>query len=154
MRGGGAPSALPIYSLPRVGRSHSFFGGATPPQPPRAGAPPRAPGDFPDAGKVTKGAPRAAPFGIPRCVVAALFALAALRSVSRRATFCHKNRPICHFELSGQTGLFSPLVSAGSHPLLSIRSAADSLPSRMPLAFLPATNTTRAQGRGIKGGRS
>ena len=65
----------------------------------------RHPGDFPVAGKVTKGAPRAAPFGIPRCVVAALFALAALRSVSRRATFCHKNRPICHFELSGQIGL-------------------------------------------------
>ena len=66
---------------------------------------PSTPGDFPVAGKVTKGAPRAAPFGIPRCVVAALFALAALRSVSRRATFCHKNRPICHFELSGQIGL-------------------------------------------------
>ena len=66
---------------------------------------PSTPGDFPVAGKVTKGAPRAAPFGIPRCVVAALFALAALRSVSRRATFCHKPRPICHFELSGQIGL-------------------------------------------------
>ena len=61
------------------------------------------PGDFPDAGKVTKGAPRAAPFGIPRCVVAALFALAALRSVSRRATFSHNKRPICHFELLGKS---------------------------------------------------
>ena len=59
---------------------------------------PSTPGDFPVAGKVTKGAPRAVPFGIPRCVVTALFALAALRSGSRRATFCHKNRPICHFE--------------------------------------------------------
>ena len=29
------------------------------------GAPPQTPGDFPVAGKVTKGAPRAAPFGIP-----------------------------------------------------------------------------------------
>ena len=45
------------------------------------------------------------PYGIPRCVAAALFALAALRSVSRRATFSHNKRPICHFELSGQTGL-------------------------------------------------
>ena len=32
---------------------------------PPMGAPPHAPGDFPVAGKVTKGAPRAAPFGIP-----------------------------------------------------------------------------------------
>ena len=66
------------------------------------------PGDFPDAGKVTKGAPRAVPFGIPRCVVAALFALAALRSVSRRATFYHKTRPICHFEQVGKPVFFSP----------------------------------------------
>ena len=86
------------------------------------------PGDFPDAGKVTKGAPRAAPFGIPRCVVAALFALAALRSVSRRATFCHKNRPICHFELVGKSVLFFPLVSSREHSVFSIRGAADSLP--------------------------
>ena len=28
------------------------------------------------------------------------------RCASRRATFCHKPRPICHFELSGQIGLF------------------------------------------------
>ena len=61
---------------------------------------PSTPGDFPVAGKVTKGAPRAAPFGIPRCVVAALFALA---YASRRATFCHKNRPICHFEFVGKS---------------------------------------------------
>ncbi len=47
------------------------------------------PGDFLPDEKVTKESPRAAPFGIPRCVVAALFALAALRSGSRRATFCH-----------------------------------------------------------------
>ena len=89
------------------------------------------PGDFPDAGKVTKGAPRAAPFGIPRCVVAALFALAALRSVSRRATFCHKKRPICHFELVGKSVLFFPLVSSREHSVFSIRGAADSLPPRM-----------------------
>ena len=86
------------------------------------------PGDFPDAGKVTKGAPRAAPFGIPRCVAAALFALAALRSVSRRATFCHKKRPICHFELVGKSVLFFPLVSSREHSVFSIRGAADSLP--------------------------
>ena len=39
--------------------------------------------------KVGKDTPRAVPFGIPRCVVTALFALAALRSGSRRATFSH-----------------------------------------------------------------
>ena len=58
------------------------------------------PGDFPVAGKVTKGAPRAAPFGIPRCVVAALFALAAHRA---GLPFSHKNRPICHFEFVGKS---------------------------------------------------
>ena len=63
---------------------------------------PSTPGDFPVAGKVTKGAPRAAPFGIPRCEVSALFALAALRSGSRRAGFCHRKRPICHFEFVGK----------------------------------------------------
>ena len=75
------------------------------------------PGDFPVAGKVTKGAPRAVPFGIPRCVVAALFALAALRSVSRRATFCHKPRPICHFGFVGKAVLFfSPGYTGGHTP--------------------------------------
>ena len=49
--------------------------------PPLVGAlRPSTPGDFPDAGKVTKGAPRAAPFGIPQCVAAALFALATHRA--------------------------------------------------------------------------
>ena len=86
------------------------------------------PGDFLPDEKVTKESPRAVPFGIPRCVVTALFALAPLCSDSRRATFCHKNRPICHFELSGQTGLFSPLVSAESYPLLPIRGAAGGAP--------------------------
>ena len=56
----------------------------------------RHPGDFPVAGKVTKGAPRAAPFGIPQCEVSALFALA---YASRRAAFCHCRRWICHFEV-------------------------------------------------------
>ena len=89
------------------------------------------PGDFPVAGKVTKGAPRAAPFGIPRCVAAALFALAALRSVSRRATFSHNKRPICHFELVGKSVLFFPLVSSREHSLFSIRGSAGGLPPRM-----------------------
>ena len=91
----------------------------------------RHPGDFPVAGKVTKGAPRAAPFGIPRCVVAALFALAALRSVSRRATFCHKNRPICHFGVVGKSVLFFPLVLSRKHSLFLIRGSVGEVPSRM-----------------------
>ncbi len=76
---------------------------------------PSTPGDFPVAGKVTKGAPRAVPFGIPRCVVTALFALAALRSGSRQATFCHKNRPICHFEQVGKSVFVSSQAIPGGH---------------------------------------
>ena len=41
----------------------------------------------------------------PQCVIAALFALAALRFGSRRATFYHQPRPICHFEMGGRIGL-------------------------------------------------
>ena len=89
---------------------------------------PPTPGDFPVAGKVTKGAPRAAPFGIPRCVVAALFALA---YASRRATFRHNKRPICHFEMVGKSVLFFPLVLSKKHSLFSIRGSAGALASRM-----------------------
>ena len=53
------------------------------------------------------------PYGIPRCVAAALFALAALRSVSRRATFSHNKRPICHFELVGKSVFFFPQATPG-----------------------------------------
>ena len=109
------------------------------------------PGDFPVAGKVTKGAPRAVPFGIPRCRGAALFALA---YASRRATFSHKNRPICHFELVGKSVLFFPLVSSREHSLFSIRGAAGALSRGCLRVLFPATNTARAEGRGIKGGRS
>ena len=78
---------------------------------------PSTPGDFPVAEKVTKGAPRAAPFGIPRYEVSALFALAALRFGSRRATFYLRPRPICHFEIAGGIGLiFSPRVAEVTPP--------------------------------------
>ena len=60
---------------------------------------PSTPGDFPVAGKVTKGAPRASPFGIPRCEIFALFALA---YASRRAGLCHRKRPMCPFEVVGK----------------------------------------------------
>ena len=92
---------------------------------------PSTPGDFPIAEKVTKGAPRASPFGIPRCGVTALFALAALRSGSRRATFYHKTRPICHFEMVSKSVFVSPQVIPGSHLQLSIRGSEGGVPSRM-----------------------
>ena len=81
---------------------------------------PSTPGDFPVAGKVTKGAPRAVPFGIPRCEVTALFALA---YASRRATFCHRKRPICHFEIVGKPVCFSLLVLSKRNFCFSIRGA-------------------------------
>ena len=41
-----------------------------------------------------------------------------------RATFSHKNRPICHFELVGKSVFFSPQATPGAHPQLSIRGTA------------------------------
>ena len=81
---------------------------------------PSTPGDFPVAGKVTKGAPRASPFGIPRCEIFALFALA---YASRRAGFCHRKRPICHFEMVGKSVLLFPLALTRKNILLLIRGA-------------------------------
>ena len=107
------------------------MGGFAPTAPMGRALRPSTPGDFPVAGKVTKGAPRAAPFGIPQCVVAALFALAALRSVSRRATFYYKPRPICHFKLVGKSVFFLPKLHRGSHFLLLIRGSAGGKPPRM-----------------------
>ena len=47
--------------------------------------------------------------------------------------------------------LFLSKLHRGSHSLFSIRGSAGMAP-RMPRAFLPSTNTARAEGRGIKGG--
>ena len=68
----------------------------------------RHPGDFPVAGKVTKGAPRAAALWNP---LGGRFAPPAVPAPSRYS-FYHKNRPICHFELVGKSVLFFPLVSS------------------------------------------
>ena len=76
-------------------------GGWRPPHPHEGALRPSTPGDFPVAGKVTKGAPGAAPLDLPVRSYRPFRA----RCASRRATFCHKPRPICHFELSGQIGL-------------------------------------------------
>ena len=124
--------------------------GALPPQPPergRSAPPPRV--TFPSRGKSPKARQGLRPLESPRCEVAALFALA---YASRRATSCHNKRPICHFERVGKSVLFFPLVSSRKHFLFAIRGTAGALPPRMPWAFLPATNTARAPGRGIKGG--
>ena len=130
-------------ALPKVG--------AQLPRPQKGGrsAPP-TPGDFPVAGKVTKGAPRAAPFGIPRCVVAALFALA---YASRRATLCHKNRPICHFEMVGKSVLFFLWFHQGN--TLCFQSVARQIPyprgCREP--FYPQPIPLGQKARGSKGAR-
>ena len=55
--------------------------------------------------------------------VPALFALAALRSGSRRAGFCHRKRPICHFEMVGESVLLFPLALTKRNILLLIRGA-------------------------------
>ena len=67
MRGGAAPH--PLRSFPCMGAPPLHPGGlcgTVVPAPTRRALRPSTPGDFPVAGKVTKGAPRAAPFGIPR----------------------------------------------------------------------------------------
>ena len=90
------------------------------------------------------------PFGIPRCVVAALFALA---YASRRATFCHKNRPICHFELVSKSVLFFLWFHQGN--TLCFQSVARQIPylrgCREP--FYPQPIPLGQKARGSKGAR-
>ena len=87
------------------------------------------PGDFPDAGKVTKGAPRTAALWNPASTKKRPFWCCA--NACTRAAFYHKKRPICHFEQVGKSVLFFPLVPSREHSVFSIRGAADSLPPRM-----------------------
>ena len=115
--GAGAPSALPKV-------------GAPPPQPPWGRAlRPSTPGDFPVAGKVTKGAPRAAALWNPASEDNP--PLLVLRCACTRAAFSHNKRPICHFKFVGKSVFFLPKLHRGSHPLLSIRGAVGEVPSRM-----------------------
>ena len=93
------------------------------------------PGDFPVAGKVTKGAPEPT---VLDSLGAEPSPSLVLRCACTRATFCHKNRPICHFELVGKSVLFFPLVSSREHSLFSIRGAAGGLCSlRAARSFSP-----------------
>ena len=67
----------------------------------------------------------------PQCVIAALFALAALRFGSRRATLYLQPRPICHFERVGKPVFVSLQAIPGLHPLFLIRGSEGGMPSRM-----------------------
>ena len=87
------------------------------------------PGDFPVAGKVTKGAPRAAALWNPASEDNP--PLLVLRCACTRAAFSHNKRPICHFKFVGKSVFFLPKLHRGSHPLLSIRGAVGEVPSRM-----------------------
>ena len=89
---------------------------------------PSTPGDFPVAGKVTKGAPRAAPFGIPLYVVTALFALASHRAGLPSATNPDRFATLSEWE---NRPLFLPELYRRSHPLFSIRGSAGGKPPRM-----------------------
>ena len=101
MRGAGAPL-------------HSFPVGAAPPQPPRAGAPPRAPGDFLPDEKVTKESPRGvSPLGTP--LGGHYHPPNGARAVPPRKGLSLQPRPICHFEMGEQIGLFfSPGLAEGT----------------------------------------
>ena len=94
--------------------------GLAAPTPPDLGAPPQTPGDFPVAGKVTKGAPGAAPLDLP----VQGFRPCCARCASRRAGFCHRKRPICHFEMVGESVLLFPLAPSREHFVLLIRGSA------------------------------
>ena len=98
----------PLHS-PKWGlRPHSPHGEGAPPLRPRV--------TFPSRGKSPKARQGLPPFGIPWCVVAALFALAALRSVSRRATFYLQLGRIFHFEFVGKSAFVSPELYRGNTP--------------------------------------
>ena len=87
----GAPSHAPgNFAGAEVPAAYDMRGGFAPSALPYAGAlRPSTPGDFLPDEKVTKESPGAAPLGTRWCEVSALFALAALRSGSRRAGFSH-----------------------------------------------------------------
>ena len=129
--GASPPHHLFFLSLPRAPASTNARRGCAPSSallPMRGRSAPPTPGDFPVAGKVTKGAPRAAPFGIPWCGISALIG-AALTLAPGLPSATKKDR---FATLSGwaNRSFFLPKLHRGSHFLLSIRGAAG-LVSRM-----------------------
>ena len=75
---------------------------------------------FPSRGKSPKARQGLRPW-TRWCRVTALFALA---YASRRAGFCHRKRPICHFEMVGESVLLFPLALTKKNILLLIRGSA------------------------------
>ena len=86
---------------------------------------PSTPGDFPNAGKVTKGAPRAAPFGIPWCGISAL--IGAALTLAPGLLSATKIDRFATLGWWANRSLFFPKLYRESHSLLSIRGAAGSL---------------------------
>ena len=95
--------------------------GAQLPRPQRAGAPPRAPGDFRFTTKVTKGVPGLCPW---TPLGGHYHPPNGARAVPPRKGLSLQPRPICHFEFVGESVFFSPSVSARAHLLVSGRGAA------------------------------
>ena len=128
LSGGCAPEAsrqtwlLPPWGGRSAPPPPGDFAGAGAPCTHYAGAPPCTRVTFPPRGKSPKARQGLRPWTC-RCGVTALFALAALRSGSRRAAFCHKNRPICHFVVVGESVLLFPLVLRRKDFVLLIRGA-------------------------------
>ena len=116
VRGQTACLAVPGVCLLRGGRSAPRPGslcGAGSPCGPQCRRSALHPGDFLPDEKVTKESPRGGPpLGTPP--------RGTLRSPCGKPQpprwgFYHKTRPICHFELSGQTGLFFSPSFTGGH---------------------------------------
>ena len=145
MRGGCAPSGASRQTwllLPIVGA-------CAPTAPMGRALRPSTPGDFPVAGKVTKGAPKPT-------VLDSLGAGSPpfSRSLTHRAGLpsATKIDRFATLSLWANRSFFLPELHRGSHLLLSIRGAAGGLPRGCRRFYTPATNTARAEGRGIKGG--
>ena len=126
--------------------------GAQPPTTPMGRAlRPSTPGDFPVAGKVTKGAPRAAPFGIPWCKIFALFGAAlalapglpSATKIDRFATLRWWANRSCFFLWfhQGNTLCFQSVARQGC-------------PRGCLKVSVLATNTARAESRGNPRGSS
>ena len=164
MRGGPGPSSA---LLPRCGRSAPRPGGfckdivpaptmrgAAPLcTPPDAGAPPCTRVTFSPMRKSPKNLQGLRPLESPSAESPPL--LRSLRCAPARAGLPSATNldRFATLSLWVNRPWFLPKLYWSSHFLLSIRGAAG-LPLRMPRAFLPATNTARAGGRGIKGGKA
>ena len=144
--GGFAPTAPDVGAqLPKQVARLGFY----PQRGGRSAPPPRV--TFPSRGKSPKARQGLPPFGIPRCVAAALFALAAHRAglpsatkIDRFATLSLWANRSCFFLWfhQGNTLCFQSVARQVGCPRGCLK------------VSVPATNTARAGGRGIKGGEA